>query len=187
LRQVRRAVSDDLASLADDARVLEPRVVAPGASSAAAEAYASALECYERAELACDGARSPEELEPATAAVAAGSYELARAAALLDGHESPERRPPCFFDPRHGPSSREVEWSPDRASPRTVAACEADALRVEEGGEPDARHVLVGGRPVAHWDAPPAFDPWRRGHYGPAAARAEPGIGGAARASSSSA
>ena len=31
---------------------------------------------------------------------------------LLDGRKPPERRPPCFFDPRHGPSSRDVEWAP---------------------------------------------------------------------------
>jgi hypothetical protein len=184
---VRRTVRDDLASFAEDARALEARVALRGASPAAAEAYASALRCYERAEPGCDRARSPEELEPVTAAIAEGRYELVRARALLDGREPPERRAPCFFDPRHGPAKRQVEWSPDGMSPRRVAACAADAERVEQGFEPDVRRVLVGGRAIPHWEAPPSFDPWRRGHYGAAAAKAEPGTGGAASASSSSA
>src|SRR5207237_1436730 len=49
---------------------------------------------------------------------------------------------------------------------RAVPACEADAERVEAGAEPAARHVLVGGRPVPYWDAPPAFDAWRDGYFG---------------------
>ena len=60
--------------------------------------------------------------EPATAALAEGRNELARARAALEGRDAPERRPPCFFDPRHGPAEREVEWAS-----RVVAACEADA------------------------------------------------------------
>jgi hypothetical protein len=155
---VRRAVRDDLAFLAEDVRDLERR----GLSPAAETAYARALACYERAERAADRARSPAELEPAAAALAEGRYELARASALLAGSEPPERRPPCFFDPRHGPAARDVEWSS-----RVVAACEADAERIERGAEPETRHVLANGRRVPYWSAPPAFDAWRNGYYGP--------------------
>ena len=148
---------DDLASLAGDVRELER----DGLSSAVADAYARVLACYERAELAYDRARSPEELEPATAALAEGRYELARAWAALEGRDAPERRPPCFFDPRHGPAEREVEWTS-----RVVAACGADAARIARGAEPETRHLFVDGRPVPYWSAPPAFDAWRRGYYG---------------------
>jgi hypothetical protein len=157
LRQVRRAVRDDLASLAEDVRELERG----GLSPLVAEAYARVLDCYARAELAYDRARSPEELEPATAALAEGRYELARARAALEGRDVPERRPPCFFDPRHGPAEREVEWAS-----RVVVACEADAARIEHGAEPETRHLFVDGRPVPYWSAPSAFDAWRRGYYG---------------------
>jgi hypothetical protein len=157
LRQVRRAVRDDLASLAEDVRELERRGLSPGV----AEAYVRVLDCYERAELAYDRARSPEELEPATAALAEGRYELARARAALEGRDAPERRAPCFFDPRHGPAEREVEWAS-----RIVTACGADAARVESGAEPETRRLFFDGRLVPYWSAPPAFDGWRRGYYG---------------------
>ena len=91
---------------------------------------------------------------------------MTQARALLEGLEPPEPRPPCFFDPRHGPSTREVEWPSDGAAPRLVAACEDDARRVDQGTNPHTRHVLVEGKPVPYWTAPPAFGPWRAGWYG---------------------
>lgn len=155
LRQVRRAARDDLASLAEDLRALDLE----------AEPYAGVLARYARAEHLLDRARSPEDLEPVSAQLERARYELTRAGALVDGREPPERRPPCFFDPRHGPSTREIEWSADGAPPRVVGACEADARRIEQGVEPDTRHVLVGGRPVPYWAAPAAFGPWLAGYY----------------------
>jgi hypothetical protein len=154
---VRRAARDDLASFAADVRELEPAAASP----AAAQAYRAALAAYERAELACDRAQSPQDLRLVASTLVGGRAELARAAALLDGGEPPPARRPCFFDARHGPAVREVDWDS-----RRVAACEADAERVEAGAEPDVRHVLVGGRPVPYWDAPPEFRPWIEGQYG---------------------
>jgi hypothetical protein len=154
---VRRAARDDLASFAADVRELEPAAASP----AAAEAYRAALAAYERAELACDRARSPEDLRLVASTLVRGRTELARAAALLGGEEPPPARRPCFFDARHGPGVRDVEWDS-----RRVAACEADAERVADGREPDVRHVLVDGRPVPYWDAPPEFRPWIEGLYG---------------------
>jgi hypothetical protein len=82
---------------------------------------------------------------------------MAVADALADGRPPPERTPPCFFDPRHGPSSREVEWAPAGGAPRLVPACEADAQRVERGEEPQSRQVMVGGAMTPYWAAPPVF------------------------------
>jgi hypothetical protein len=74
----------------------------------------------------------------------------------------PERTSPCFFDPRHGPSSREVEWAPPNGTPRPVPACEADAQRVERGEDPSYREVE--GRP--YWEAGPAYAPYAGGFFG---------------------
>jgi hypothetical protein len=154
---VRRAARDDLASFAADIRELEPAA----ASAAAAEGYGAAVAAYERAELGCDRARSPKDLRLVASELVRGRYELARARALLEGAEPPESPRPCFFDARHGPASQVVEWDS-----RRVAACEADAERLARGALPDVRHVLVGGRPVPYWDAPPEFGPWIEGQYG---------------------
>jgi hypothetical protein len=92
---------------------------------------------------------------------------MAAAEALLAGKQPPERRPPCFFDPRHGPSTRDVEWAPPGGSPRKVPACEADAQAVERGVEPASRQVVAGGRSVPYWNAPPYFGPWAGGYFMP--------------------
>jgi hypothetical protein len=40
------------------------------------------------------------------------------ARARPDGYQPRERRPPCFFDPRDGPSVRSVPWAPPGGAPR---------------------------------------------------------------------
>ena len=92
---------------------------------------------------------------------------MAAAQALLDGRKPPERRPPCFFDPRHGPSTRDVQWAPPGGTPRDVPACEADAQAVERGLEPASREVTADGRSVPYWNAPPYFGPWAGGYFMP--------------------
>jgi hypothetical protein len=102
-----------------------------------------------------------------TTALEEGRYHMAAAEAVVGGREPPERRAPCFFDPRHGPSTRDVEWAPPGGTPRTVPACEADAQAVERGAEPTSREVMAGGRMVPYWSAPPYFGPWAGGYFMP--------------------
>ena len=91
---------------------------------------------------------------------------MTSARARLEGREPPERRAPCFFDPRHGPSTRDVEWAPIGGEPRMVPACEADAQRVERGDDPEAREVTVGGQRMPYWAAGPMYAPFMGGFYG---------------------
>src|SRR3990170_2177669 len=90
---------------------------------------------------------------------------MAAARAELEGRPPPERRPACFFDPRHGPSVRDVAWSPPYGDEREVPVCAACAVRVEEGSDPDAREVTVGGRRRPYWETPGAA-PWALGYFG---------------------
>ena len=115
---------------------------------AAKRDYDAALEQYARASGSFDRARTPEQLEPVAAALEEGRYLMASAEARLEGAAPPERRPACFFDPRHGPSVRDVDWSPDGGAPRAVPACAACALRVEEGV---GARVAAGARRAAGW------------------------------------
>jgi hypothetical protein len=91
---------------------------------------------------------------------------MASAQARFKGETPPERRPPCFFNPRHGPSTRDVLWSPPYGEEREVPACEADALRVERGDEPQAREVMRAGQRVPYWNAGPAYGPFAGGFFG---------------------
>ncbi|MDP9405341.1 MAG: hypothetical protein M3O86_01900, partial [Actinomycetota bacterium] len=70
------------------------------------------------------------------------------------------------FNPAHGPSTRDVAWTPPGGAPREVPACEADAVRVEAGDEPGFREVTVGGRSRPYWDTPAYYGPWAGGYYG---------------------
>jgi hypothetical protein len=159
LEDLRRTASDDLNALGEDVRLLEIDVDMPGADPRAKERYNEAVQAYVRAEEALDLARRPEDFRPIGEALEEGRWDMAAAKAHLAGRDEPERRPPCFFDPRHGPSVGEVEWQPEWGEPRAVPVCAADAARLEAGEEPMSREVVVGGQRMPYWQAP--------GHYAP--------------------
>jgi hypothetical protein len=164
LAEVKAAAHDDLIALADDVQKLEEPVES---NPEAKREYEAALGDYDTASGAYDRATQPKQLEAVASALEEGRYHMAAAAALLEGRTPPERRPPCFFDPRHGPSTRDVEWAPPGGAPRPVPACEADAQAVERGLEPASREVMAGGRSVPYWSAPPYFGPWAGGYFMP--------------------
>lgn len=172
VRQAREALAtgkavaqEDMLALADDVRALDLDVEMPDVDPDAKEHYGRAVEAYERADRAYDTARRPGDLAAVSSALEEGRYEMASAKARLEGREVPERLPPCFFDPRHGPSVRNVLWAPPGGEPREVPACAADAVRIESGEEPEQREVLVGGRQTPYWGVP-GLMPYASGFYG---------------------
>jgi hypothetical protein len=166
LDELRTAARDDLVALGDDVRDVDLDIEMPGADPRARDELGRGLEAYERAERLLDGARRPEDIAEVTRTVDDGRQAMAACRALLDGHEPPPRRPPCFFDPRHGPSVTEAPWAPPGGQEREVPVCAADAARLADGEEPDAREVLVGGRAMPYYAAPAYFGPWAGGFYG---------------------
>jgi hypothetical protein len=166
LAEVKGVAEEDLVALGEDLRALEIDVEMPGADPDAKRSYVRALECYERARADLDGSRRLQDLEPVTAALEEGRWAMASARAHLEHREPPERRSPCFFDPRHGPSVRDVSWSPPGGIARDVPACEADANRVARGLEPESREITVGGRSLPYWNAPAYYGPWAGGYFG---------------------
>jgi hypothetical protein len=164
--EVRSQARDDLIALADDIRSLDVDVQLKGVSPDAVERYNQAVEAYDRANQVFEAARRPEDLAPVSETLEEGRYAMLAAKAHLEGRRPPERRPPCFFDPRHGPSAEEVEWAPDGGAPRPVPACRADAVRVRDGFSPHGRQVLVNGRPTDYWNAPAHYAPWAGGYFG---------------------
>jgi hypothetical protein len=177
---VRETAREDLVALADDVQVLEHQVEG---NDAAKRDYLAALDKYSEASSAFDRASSPAQLAPVANALEDGRYLMASAEARLDGKEPPDRRAACFFDPRHGPSVRDVDWAPPGGQPRPVPACAACATRVESGDEPDARTVAVGGQAMPYWAAGPLYGGYFGGFF-PGLVLGEiiggPGWGGAA-------
>ena len=165
LAEVKDNIRDDLVALGDEIRALDLDVQMPGANAEAVADYHRAVSAYDRAETAWERARDVNDLEPVGAALEEGRWAMESTRARLEGRTPPERRAPCFFDPRHGPSTRDVEWAPYGGAPRPVPACEADAMRVEAGEDPHAREVTVGGERMPYWQAGPMYAPVMGGFF----------------------
>jgi uncharacterized membrane protein YgcG len=131
----------------------------------AAEEQAAALSAYERGTAALDAARRPRDMGAVSRAIAEGQYHLASAEALAAGQPRPDRRPSCFFDPRHGMSVTDAYWTPPDGGPgRSVPVCSACQHKLERGIEPEMRKVEADGGPVSYVNA--GFAPAYWGGFG---------------------
>jgi hypothetical protein len=162
---VRDAAQEDVDSLEADIQALEPQL--SGAPEEATLRYAEAQKAHRRAEHELKRARHPEQLAAISELLEVGRYQLAAATALAHGQPIPERRPPCFFDPGHGPSVTAVSWAPQGGEARLVPVCAACAKAIEEQSEPQARKVR---RPRDDntwywWNLPDYYGPWAGGYY----------------------
>jgi hypothetical protein len=172
LADVKAAAREDLVALAEDVTDLEAEA---DRDPEAKEAYTRAMNAYQRADDRFDRARSPRDLGQVSANLAEARFEMATAKALLAGKPVPEPRPPCFFDPRHGPSVKDVVWERPYGGLTKVPACDRDAALVAAGEQPEARTVPVGNERRVFWDAPAYYQPWALGFFGAAAAGAMTG------------
>jgi hypothetical protein len=169
--EARSASEDDLNALADDLRSLNVDLQAEEAGNPqAVNQYTRAYEFLERAEQAFEQARTPGDLAPVSSAVESGRYSMTAARALFERRDPPKRRPPCFFDTRHGPSVNDIGWEPPYGPPRPVPACAACMRQVAAGTQPQPRRVRTGLRRVPFYEAPPHFESWFGGYFGGAAA-----------------
>jgi hypothetical protein len=166
-QDVKRTATEDILSLADDIRSLDLDIEMPNVTAEAKSDYARALDRYDDAKAAFGRARVPQDFAAVSSAVEEGRFDIASTRARLAGKEPPQRRAPCFFDPRHGPSVRDVSWAPHGGTTRPVPACAADAIAIEEGHQPRGRQVHVGDQQVAYWNAPAYYGPWAGGFFGP--------------------
>ena len=164
--EVREVARDDVVALGDDIRSLDIDMEMADVDPEAKQHYGLAVERYTQASEALDLARRPGDLQRVTELLEEGRWAMEAAKAEMAGQPAPERRPPCFFDPRHGPSVTDVEWAPPGGQPRPVPACAADAVRIRDGEEPDTRQVTVHGERVPYWQAGPALGPWAGGFFG---------------------
>lgn len=101
---------------------------APGVTYRELADHTMALDAYERAKHA--PAQDVERI------LAEGRAALAR----LDAGRPPAAPgTPCFFDERHGPAAVSVRWAPPGGTPRMIAVCRADAVRLADGELPGGR------------------------------------------------
>ncbi|WP_165400114.1 hypothetical protein [Motilibacter rhizosphaerae] len=161
--EVHGAAEEDVTALGEDIARLD---VPDSADDATRTDYTGALDAYDRAKQALAASTHVAELQAVTSALEEGRWRMECVRARLAGKPVPERLPPCFFDPRHGPSVTQVSWAPAGGAAREVPVCQADADRIARGEDPQTRQVLVQGSPVPYWNAGPAYAGYSGGFYG---------------------
>jgi len=140
---VRGAAEEDVTKLGEEVVSLDNVTAGHDLDEATRQDYQQALDSYEEAKTALARVAQPEDVRHVTEALEEGRYRIASVRARLAGSPLPTRRPPCFFNPQHGPSTDDVEWAPAGGIKRPVPACAADAERVNAGAEPITRRVLT--------------------------------------------
>jgi hypothetical protein len=141
--ELREAADDDLVALGEDVRSVDLDVEMPNADPRARAALGRALEAYDEANELLHDARRPEDFGRITETIAEGRQAMAETRAHLDGREPPPARPPCFFDPRHGPSSPRSNGR--RTAPRRGPSG-LRRRRSSPGGRPGADDARGAGR-----------------------------------------
>jgi hypothetical protein len=161
----KRAADEDVTKFGEELQRLDVDVAGHPLDEAMQQDYQRALDAYEDAKASLDAVQRPEEIKHVTSILEDGRYAIACVKARVAGRPLPAKRPPCFFNPAHGPSSQDVEWAPPGGALRSVPACPADAERVLAGADPYIRTVQVGAQRVPYWEGGPAYAPWAQGYY----------------------
>ncbi len=166
LGAVKKVADEDVTKFGEELQRLDTEVLTVSLDAAARQDYQRALDSYESAKESLRLVSDPDEIRHVTQALEDGRYAAACVVARADGQPLPVRRPPCFFNPAHGPSTTDIDWAPPGGQPRQVPVCAADADRVSQGAEPDIRSVPHGVGRVPYWQGGPAYSPYANGYFG---------------------
>jgi hypothetical protein len=166
LEPVKKLAFEDVTALGEELQGLDLELAGRQLDEGQRADYQRALDAYESAKSAADRMAQPDDVRHVTEILEDGRYAMACVRARVAGEPLPTRRPPCFFDPRHGMSVVDVPYTPPGGTQRDVPACSLDAERVRAGAEPDVRKVMVGSRRVPYWQGGPAYQPYARGYFG---------------------
>ena len=161
----RAALDSDITTYGDELRELDLDVVGRELSPEAQADYTLALDAYDGAKNQLASAQYASDVRRITQILDDGRYAIASVKARVNGQPLPEHRPPCFFDPAHGPSVENVQWAPPGGAARAVPACAADVARIRMGNDPSIRLVPMGAQQVPYWENQ-QYAPWVQGYYG---------------------
>lgn len=166
LEKVKKFAAEDVTQFGEELQRLDVDVAGRDLDEPTRQDYQRALDEYDAAKEALEAADKPDDIKNITTILGDGKYAVTCVRARINGEALPQRRPPCFFNPQHGPSTEDVEWAPAGGADRSVPVCAADAERVRAGAEPDVRKVMVGAQRVPYWQGGRAYSPWMQGYFG---------------------
>ena len=163
---VKKLAFEDITAFGEDLQELDLEMSGHELDAGANADYQRALDAYESAKLAGDSITQPDDIRHITEIIEDGRYAVACVRARVADESLPTRRPPCFFDPRHGLSVADVPYVPPDGVERDVPACALDAERIRAGADPDVRKVMVGAQRVPYWQGGRAYEPYAMGYFG---------------------
>jgi hypothetical protein len=165
LQAVKACLNEDVAALGEDLWRLGRDLADAEYDGEARRDYQHAVAVNDAVRRSVDQLRYVTLADAMTEALAEARYAMACARSRLAGEPIPERRPPCFFNPRHGPSIADVRWHDAPGKPRDVPACAAHAPRIAVAEEPDSLQVWTGQQRVPYWAASVAFYAYAAGYF----------------------
>ncbi|MCQ9369079.1 hypothetical protein NQ036_12610 [Brevibacterium sp. 91QC2O2] len=167
LDMVRRTAEEDVTQFGELVADLDIVTAGVQLDEGGRQDYKRALEAYDTAKNTLEAVQRPEDIAHVTQALEDGRYAASCVRARVEGRPLPVRRPPCFFNPQHGPSVEDVDWAPAGGRLRPVPVCAADAERLAVGAEPAVRKVpgADGYSRRAYWEAGPAYAQYNRGYF----------------------
>ncbi len=165
LEQVRQVADEDVTVFGDQLRRLGDAVGDRTLDEATRTDYQTALDAYERAKWDAPRLSHIDEISSLVDTLATGRYALVCVRHRIAGQPVPELRVPCFFNPQHGPSGRDVTWTSPRIGTRRVPACARCVSQLAAREKPEVRTVKIGPRKVPYWEAGARFHPYARGYF----------------------
>ena len=105
----KRAADEDVTKFGEELQRLDSDVAGHALDEPMQQDYQRALDAYDNAKMSLDAVTKPEEIRHVTEILEDGRYAVACVKARIAGEPLPAKRPPCFFNPAHGPSSQDVE------------------------------------------------------------------------------
>jgi len=147
-----RLSEEDVTLLGEQLRRLDADTSEHPLGEAGRIEYQAALDAYESAQRAVPAVTDPEDILVLTETLNDGRYALACVLARVAGEPVPEKRTPCFFNPQHGPSVRNVMFTARAGGTKRVPACAQDAARVQAGEKPEIRKIEVNGHKIDYFD-----------------------------------
>ncbi len=114
LALLQRVLDEDVTALGEDLQQLDRDLAGVDLDEGSRTEFKRALDAYDRAKDTAASLRRADDSIRVTDAIGDGRFAVACLHARRAGLPRPERRPPCFFDPRHGPATADVRWAPSR-------------------------------------------------------------------------
>jgi len=165
-RLSRKVADEDVTAFGEELSDLHVETLTTAIDDDMRTDYQRALDSYETAKDRIRDANDESGVTQATKALEDGRFAMACVLARRDEVALPLRRPPCFFNPTHGPAATDVAWAPPGGVTREIPVCFGCEERLAGGERPDTRLVRWGNRYVPWYQAGGPYQSYVEGYYG---------------------